>query len=54
MRVCTPKKQCTNCLGEEVYVKYVLVAQPRGFLIRSACRMLLLSKLLAKQDEDLN
>lgn len=35
-------------------VKYVLVTQPRGFLTRKCCRMLLLSKLLAKQDDYLN
>lgn len=43
-----------NCSGKEVEVKYVLVTQPRGFLTRKCCRMLLLSKLLAKQDDDLN
>lgn len=35
-------------------MKYVLVTQPRDFLTRKCCRMLLLSKLLAKQDDDLN
>lgn len=43
-----------NCSDKEVEVKYVLVTQPRGFLTRKCCRMLLLSKLLAKQDNDLN
>lgn len=43
-----------NCSGKEVEVKYVLVTQPRGFLTRKYCRILLLSKLLAKQDDDLN